>query len=117
MKREKVLLDEVRGSLQRIIIRLELGRFLSSGPRANIITVESLVAYSTAANELYREGYQMVPAETYADTYGISLASVYQKIHLDGTLLALVYAEGETPLEAVPLEEKEVDGQLGPLLV
>ena len=116
MRVGKVLPDEIRGSLQRILIRLELGKFLNSGPRANIISVESLVAYSTAVNELHREGYQMVPAEAYAAAYGISLASVYQKIHLDGSLFALVYPEGEPPLEAVPLEEKEAKDGLGPQL-
>jgi len=117
MKQEKVVLEEIANSARRIIIRLAVGGFTSSGPKSNILTVESLVAFSTVVNELYREGYQMVSPEEYAAACGITLESVFERIRGAGELFLLEYGEGSSPNQAVPLEEKSVSEELGPHLI
>lgn len=113
MSEENVVLDEVVDAAQRIIIRNGVGWFANSGPHGNIMTVESRVAFSTALNELYREGYQMVTPQEYAEQYGLTVESVYCKIREEGTLFFLIYPDSEPPSEAVPLEERSVVADLG----
>jgi hypothetical protein len=113
---ERVELQEVLGSAERIIIRTDVGFFTKSGPQGNIITVESMVAFSTAVNELYREGYQMVSPQEYAATYWLDLQALYRKIREEGSVFLLVYPQGQTPREAVPLEERVPPEDLGPHL-
>jgi hypothetical protein len=114
VKMEKVLLDELVDSAQRIIIRMQVGLFINEGPQGNILSVESRVAFATTVNELYREGYEMVSPQEYAETYGITVERVYDMIRNEGSLFLLTYAEGEPPSEAVPLDEKRVTEDLGP---
>lgn len=115
MEQEKVILEEVAGSAQRIMIRVDLGSFTVSGPRENILRVESLVAFSTIVNELYREGYQMVSPAQYAEEYGLSDDTVYAKVKDEGSLFAVVYPDSQPPSVAVPLEERAAV-ELGPHL-
>jgi hypothetical protein len=116
MSGDVVQLEEVMESARRIIIRLDVGSFEISGPRRNILDVESRVAFSTAVNELYKEGYQMVPPEQYAESCGIDVEAVDRKIHQEGGLFLLRYREGERRDEAVPLEEMSRSEGHGPHL-
>jgi hypothetical protein len=113
MSEEKVVLDELVDCAQRIIIRNAVGWFANSGPQGNIITVESRVAFSTTLNELYREGYQMVTPQEYAEQYGLAEEGVYRRIREEGTLFLLIYPDSEPPCEAVPLEDRSVVADLG----
>jgi hypothetical protein len=113
---DKVIVGEVMESARRIIIRLDVGSFRVSGPRDNVLSVESPVAFATCVIELYREGFQMVAPEEYAASYGIGLESVYRKIEEEGELFLLLFREGERRDEAVPLEEKTATEGHGPHL-
>jgi hypothetical protein len=114
MSGDVVQLEEVMESARRIIIRLDVGSFEISGPRRNILDVESAVAFSTAVNELYKEGYLMVTPEQYAENYEMDLDAVDQKIHQEGGLFLMRYREGDRRDEAVPLEELIVSEGYGP---
>ena len=116
MEREKVTIEEVRRSAERIIIRLGLGEFTLAGPRQNVLEVESLAAWSATVNELYGEGFEMVAPADYAAAGNMTPEEVNGKIREEGSLFALVYEGGETSYTAVPLEEKEVKEELGPHL-
>lgn len=113
---ESGIAGDIRGSAIRIIIRLALGEYTATGPRENILELESRVAWATVCNELQNEGYMMVSPEEYANAYGLPLASVIDRMEGAGSLFALVFRSGGQTSVLVPLEEKEEREGLGPIL-
>ena len=61
-----VILEEIRDSAIPIAIMLALGEYLTCGPQANILELESRVAWATVAAELHNEGYAMISPEELA---------------------------------------------------
>jgi len=101
---EAVELNRIRRDVLRTLIRLGLGTYEQTGPQRNIFIPESRVAWSTIANELGKEGYRLVPPETYAEVCANTPDEVLALIEEAGTLFALRY--GDSVL--VPLPEKDV---------
>lgn len=110
-----VVIEDLRDSAIRIVIRLDLGGFLVRGVHGNVLQVESRVAWSTVMAELLKEGYVMVSPEEYGDRYGHSPDSVSAMIEGDGSLFALSFPSAGVTLLAVPLAEREAREQLGPI--
>lgn len=105
---EPVDVKRICGSAIRIAIRLALGEYLITGPRDNIMELESRVAWATIASELRNEGYGMVAPEEYGAALELTPAAVEVIIRQDGTLFALAY--GADLL--VPLEGREEPGTI-----
>lgn len=113
----RVILEEIRDAAIRIAIRLALGEYRICGPQANILELESRVAWATVATELHNEGYAMISPEELAAAGGQPPAAVIAGIERKGDLFALCYAaRGETFL-LVSLPEREERDQLGSMPV
>ena len=112
---EPVILKEIRDSAIRIAIRLAIGEYLIRGPHDNVMVMESRVAWATVSSELYNEGYVLITPEEYATVYGLASADIVDRIENDGRLFALVYAAKSETLIVVPMDDRQVREQLGPI--
>lgn len=113
MEQIQVVMEEVRRSAEQALIRLDLGAFTITGPRENVIEVESLVAWSSTVNALYGEGYHMVSPAEYATHYEIEGDTVTDRIYREGKLFALFYQGDDGAFISVPLEGKDLKDDLG----
>jgi len=112
---EPVDLGVVADSAIRIATRLALGEYVLRGPYGNILEVESRVAWATVITELEKEGYALVPPLEYSLEYGLAPEVVSAMIEVEGSLFAVSWTSSGISQLAVPLAEREVIEQLGPV--